>query len=66
MGRVSAEPFHIKRATLIARDAGLSVFPSPALDTPNWSGIEARTVNLMRDAASLMLYQAKSLLGVRN
>jgi len=59
------EPFHINRASLIARDAGLTVFPSPALDTPNWQDFPVRVFNLSRDTASLMLYQVKSLFGIR-
>lgn len=59
------EPFHIKRASLIARNAGLIVYPSPALDTPNWQQPAPRVFNITRDAASLMLYQVKSLLGVK-
>jgi uncharacterized SAM-binding protein YcdF (DUF218 family) len=59
------EPFHINRAALIARDFGLAVYPSPALDTPNWDQPAVRVFNLSRDAVSLMLYQAKSLVGIR-
>lgn len=59
------EPFHINRAALIARDVGLTVYPSPAVDTPNWDQPAVRVFNLSRDAVSLMLYQAKSLVGVR-
>ncbi|HEX9991110.1 MAG TPA: YdcF family protein [Chloroflexia bacterium] len=59
------EPFHINRAALIARDSGLTIYPSPAVDTPNWDQPAVRVFNLSRDAVSLMLYQAKSLVGVR-
>ncbi|HYO49472.1 MAG TPA: YdcF family protein, partial [Chloroflexia bacterium] len=59
------EPFHINRAALIARDFGLTVYPSPAVDTPNWDQPAVRVFNISRDAVSLMLYQAKSLVGVR-
>ncbi len=58
------EPFHINRATLIARDSGLTVYPSPAIDTPNWSVPTVRAYNLARDTLSLMLYQIKRLVGV--
>ena len=60
------EPYHINRASLIARDAGMTVFPSPALDSPNWSQPLPRIYNLGRDTLSLMLYQVKSLLGIRS
>lgn len=60
------EPFHINRAALIARDAGLTVYPSPAVETPNWDQPATRVFNLSRDAVSLMLYQAKRLVGVRD
>lgn len=58
------EPFHINRAALIARDAGLAVYPSPAVNTPNWSVLTVRIYNLARDTLSLMLYQLKRLVGV--
>ncbi|HKP54318.1 MAG TPA: YdcF family protein [Chloroflexia bacterium] len=59
------EPFHINRATLIARDAGMTIYPSPALDTPNWTQPLVRVYNLSRDTLSLMLYQVKWLVGVQ-
>jgi uncharacterized SAM-binding protein YcdF (DUF218 family) len=59
------EPFHINRASLIARDAGMTVYPSPALDTPNWTQPLVRVYNLGRDTLSLMLYQVKWLVGVQ-
>jgi uncharacterized SAM-binding protein YcdF (DUF218 family) len=59
------EPFHIRRATLIAHDLGLEVWPSPALRSANWDSPLARAYNLSRDALSLMLYQAKILVGMR-
>jgi uncharacterized SAM-binding protein YcdF (DUF218 family) len=58
------EPFHINRAALIARDAGLIVYPSPAVDSANWRGLPVRAFHLARDAVSLMIYQVKSLLGI--
>lgn len=58
------EPFHINRAALIARDAGMTVYPSPAIDTPNWSQPLVRFYNLGRDTISLMLYQVKWLVGI--
>jgi uncharacterized SAM-binding protein YcdF (DUF218 family) len=58
------EPFHINRAALIARDAGLTVYPSPARDSANWDRPHVRASHLARDAVSLMLYQVKSLLGI--
>lgn len=59
------EPFHVNRASLIARDVGLSVYPSPALDTPNWTQPLVRVYNLSKDTLSLMLYQMKWLVGVQ-
>ncbi len=59
------EPFHINRATLIAHDAGMTVYPSPAVDSLNWQSLPARAYNVSRDALSLMLYQMKNLVGVR-
>jgi uncharacterized SAM-binding protein YcdF (DUF218 family) len=58
-----SEPFHINRAALIARDAGLAVFPSPARDSPNWQEFGPRLYHLGKDTASLMLYQVKVLTG---
>ena len=59
------EPFQIRRAALIADDIRLRVFPSPAVRSPNWESPLARAYTLSRDALSLMLYQAKSLVGIR-
>ncbi len=58
-----SEPFHVNRATLVARDAGLAVFPSPARDSPNWQEFGPRLYHLSKDAASLMFYQIKVLTG---
>ena len=60
------EPFHIRRATLVAEDFGLRVWPSPAVRSSNWDTPLARAYTLARDALSLMLYQAKSLVGMRD
>ena len=57
------EPFHINRAALIARDAGLPVYPSPATDSINWTAPLLRIANLARDTVSLQLYQARALTG---
>jgi uncharacterized SAM-binding protein YcdF (DUF218 family) len=57
------EPFHIKRATLIAHDDGMTVYPSPALNSDNWDNLAVKGYNLGRDALSLMLYQWKVLAG---
>jgi uncharacterized SAM-binding protein YcdF (DUF218 family) len=51
------EPHHIRRATLIARDGGLTVYPSPATDSAGWHTPEARRQNLLRDTRALMTYQ---------
>jgi uncharacterized SAM-binding protein YcdF (DUF218 family) len=60
------EPYHINRAALIARDFGLEVYPSPAVDSPTWANFGPRAYNLGRDTVSLMLYQMKSLVGIRD
>jgi uncharacterized SAM-binding protein YcdF (DUF218 family) len=60
------EPYHIKRAGLIARDAGLIVYLSPAVESRIWHSPEARRDALLEDALSLMLYQVKAVLGIRN
>jgi uncharacterized SAM-binding protein YcdF (DUF218 family) len=59
------EPFHVKRATLIAHDDGMTVYPSPALNSDNWNGFPVKAYNVTRDTLSLMLYQVKSLMGDR-
>ena len=61
---VVTEPYHINRAALIARDAGLAAFPSPALDSPDWRDPWSRTWHVERDTLSLMLYQVKQILGI--
>lgn len=60
------EPFHINRATLVAHDAGMTVYPSPATDSANWQGFFSKAYHSARDALSLMLYQVKSLIGDRS
>jgi uncharacterized SAM-binding protein YcdF (DUF218 family) len=57
------EPFHINRASLIARDAGLTVFPSPATNSINWQEPILRIMNVSRDTISLMFYQVKFVAG---
>ena len=59
------EPFHIKRATLIAHDDGMTVYPSPAVNSINWQSWPVRVFSVLRDTLSLMLYQVKSLVGQR-
>ncbi len=61
-----SEPFHVNRAALIARDAGIPVFPSPARDSANWQQPGPRLYNLGRDAISLMVYQIKVLTNNKN
>ncbi len=60
------EPYHIKRATLIAQDAGLTVYPSPAQDSRSWQDADIRRVKLGEDMLSLMLYQVKRGLGIQS
>lgn len=63
------EPFHINRSTLIAHDiwgTGITVYPSPAVNSDNWNNLYIKTYTVSRDAVSLMLYQVKSLIGQRN
>lgn len=59
------EPYHIKRSTLIARDAGLNVYPSPAVDSPLWRNPDQRPFRVLRDTLSLVLYQLKVATGIR-
>ena len=56
-----SEPNHIKRAALIARDAGLTFAISPATDSPGWHTPSARWQNLWSDARTLMGYQVRRL-----
>lgn len=51
------EPHHIKRAAIIARDAGLDISISPVTDSLGWNTPEARHQNLLGDARNLMIYQ---------
>ncbi len=60
------EPYHIKRATLIAHDAGLTVYPSPARDSRAWQDADLRRLKLGEDMLSLMLYQVKRVLGIQS
>jgi len=58
------EPHHIRRALLIARDAGLAVVPSPATTSPSWHDLPERLHNLARDALALQIYQVRRLVGL--
>ena len=60
------EPYHIRRATLVALDAGLTVYPSPALNSYTWQTPNLRQRMLVEDAFSLMLYQVKAVLGIHS
>lgn len=60
------EPYHIRRATLIAHDTGLDVYPSPAVDSPLWQDGEKRMLLIARDTLSLVLYQLKVVTGARD
>ncbi|HVF99248.1 MAG TPA: YdcF family protein [Chloroflexia bacterium] len=51
------EPHHIKRAAVIARDAGLDISSSPVTDSLGWNTPDARHQNLLGDARNLMVYQ---------
>jgi uncharacterized SAM-binding protein YcdF (DUF218 family) len=55
------EPSHIKRAALIARDGGLTVYRSPAVATRQKP--DARRIKLLRNAQALMIYQIRRLRG---
>jgi uncharacterized SAM-binding protein YcdF (DUF218 family) len=59
------EPFHVKRAALIAHDDGMTVYPSPAVNSINWQSWPVRVFSVLRDTLSLMLYQVKSVVGQR-
>lgn len=56
---IVTEPYHINRAMIIARDAGLSAYPSPVTDSPDWQDPKVRTIKLVEDAVKLMFYQVK-------
>ncbi len=51
------EPHHIKRAALIAQNAGLNLTMSPATDSAGWHNPDARRQNILRDVRALMIYQ---------
>ena len=55
------EPHHIKRAAVIARDGGLNITISPAVDSAGWNTPSEREKNLWRDARTLMTYQFNRL-----
>ena len=57
------EPNHIKRAALIARDAGLTITLSPVTESPGWNTPDARYHNLWNDTHTLMSYQLSRLFG---
>ena len=61
---IVTEPYHITRAAIIARDAGMVVYPSPAVDSPDWEDAKSRAILLAGDSLKLMLYQVKSALGI--
>jgi uncharacterized SAM-binding protein YcdF (DUF218 family) len=51
------EPNHIKQASVIARDGGLTFVVSPVTDSPGWNNPDVRMQNLLGDARALMIYQ---------
>lgn len=57
------EPNHIKRAALVAHDAGLTITLSPVTESPGWNTPDARYHNLWNDAHTLMSYQLSRLFG---
>jgi uncharacterized SAM-binding protein YcdF (DUF218 family) len=54
-----SEPNHIRRAALVAQDAGIEFTISPATDSPGWNMPSARWQNLWSDARTLMGYQIR-------
>ena len=58
-----SDPHHIKRAAVIARDAGLTITTSPATTNPGWQNLDERRKNLLRDTRTLMTYQWERLWG---
>ncbi len=62
---IITEPYHINRAMIIARDAGVTAYPSPATDSPDWQDPKVRVIKLAEDALKLMFYQIKASVGSR-
>lgn len=62
---IVTEPYHINRAMIVAHDAGLPAYPSPATNSPDWQDPRTRVIKLTEDALKLMYYQVKVVLGVR-
>jgi uncharacterized SAM-binding protein YcdF (DUF218 family) len=61
---IVTEPYHIKRAAIIARDAGLPALLSPAPASLDWDDPRSRVLLVFRDSLSLMLYQVKQAAGI--
>jgi uncharacterized SAM-binding protein YcdF (DUF218 family) len=59
---VVTEPFHMPRALLLARAAGLEAHPSPAI-SPAWPGPRAASYWLFREAPLYLIERARAALG---
>ncbi|MBU0495460.1 MAG: YdcF family protein [Chloroflexi bacterium] len=51
-----SDPFHLPRASLMARDLGLTVRPAPALDSPTYTIPRQRVWYTLREALALIWY----------
>jgi len=53
---VVSDPFHLPRASLMARDMGIVARPAPALDSPAYTRPGERTRYTLREALALIWY----------
>lgn len=51
-----SDPFHMKRALIIARDVGVEAYPAPAVDSVLWQNDELRRYYTWREVAALTGY----------
>ena len=60
---IVSDPFHMKRALLMAGDIGLSVYASPALNSPTHKSLPRRIFYTSREALALWWYLIQRTIG---
>jgi uncharacterized SAM-binding protein YcdF (DUF218 family) len=54
---VVSDPYHMYRACRVGRDAGLTVYPVPAADSPTWTIPRLRAYYTLREVFAVMAYE---------
>ena len=54
---VVSDPYHMYRACRVGRDAGLTVYPVPAADSPTWTIRRLRAYYMLRETIAVTAYE---------